>query len=61
MPAAKTRKKITGTITVEFQMSSENMTKTEMAQYMKMQLKNVLKEEWQISRCEPIMSTFKYK
>jgi len=61
MPASKTRKKITGTITVEFQMSSENMTKAEMAQYIKLQLKNALKEEWQISKCEPIMSTFKYK
>jgi hypothetical protein len=58
---AEVRKKIRGTITVEFEMSSEKLDKNEMGEYMKKQMKNHLSEEWQTSRCKPKMSTFKFK
>jgi len=58
---AEVRKKIRGTITVEFEMSSEKLDKNGMGEYMKKQMENHLTEEWQTSQCKPKMSTFKFK
>jgi hypothetical protein len=55
------KNKIKGTILVEFDMATDKLSVAEMGEYMKRQLKSALKDEWQTSRCEPIMSTFKYK
>ena len=55
------RKKIRGRITVEFEMSSEKLDKSEMGEYIKKQMKSHLTEEWQTSRCKPLMSTFKFR
>ena len=56
-----TTKKIKGTITVEFEMKTDRLSVTEMGAYMKSQLKSALTEEWQVSRCNPVMSSFKFK
>ena len=53
--------KIKGSITVEFEMIVDTLSVSETANYMKRQLESHLTEEWQISRCNPDMSTFRYK
>ena len=58
---AEVRRKIRGTIKVEFEMSSGKLDKFEMGEYIKKQMKSHLTEEWQTSRCNPLMSTFKFK
>jgi len=42
-------------------MATDKLSVAEMGEYMKRQLKSALKDEWQTSRCEPIMSSFKFK
>lgn len=53
---------IKGTIMVEFMMRTDRLkTPQELGEYMKGQLQEALKEEWQSSRMQPVMSSFKYK
>ena len=49
---------ITGSIVVEFEISSEFLNRDELIDYMKNQLEQALTKEWQESRCYPNMETF---
>jgi hypothetical protein len=51
--------KIYGSVVVNFEMKSDQITKDEMISYIKNQMKGHLTEEFQTSRCYPDMSTFK--
>ncbi len=53
------RNKVTGSVVVEFEMSSEFLDKDELIEYIKEKLEDHLTEEWQTSRCFPDMDTFK--